>query len=56
MVTNEVRINPKGFVSVPCKYIHIFSKKPDQLFLFLKRQLSFYLEEPFQIITNNHIF
>ena len=56
MVTDEVRINPKGFISIPYKYVHIFSETLDQLFLLLKRQLSSYLEEPFRIITNNHLF
>ena len=34
MMTNEIWIYPRGFISIPCKHINIFPQKIDQL-LFL---------------------
>ena len=33
MMTNEIWIYPRGFISVPCKHINIFSQKINQLLL-----------------------
>ena len=56
MVINDVRIYPGGLVSVSCKYINIFSKKIYQLFLLLRRQLNYNLEEFLLIVANNNFF
>ena len=56
MMTNEVRIQPRGLISILCKHINVSSKKFYQHFLLLKRQLSLDLKELLQIITYNNLF
>ena len=56
MMTDEVWIHPRGFISILYKHINISSKKFYQLFLLLRRQLSPDLKELLWIITYNNIF
>ena len=56
MVTNEIWIHPRSFISTLCERINISSKKFYQLFLLLRKRLSPDLKELLWIITYNNIF
>ena len=56
MMVDEIRVHPRGLISVPCKHINVSSKEFQQLFLLLRRQLSPDLKELLQITTYNKIF
>ena len=55
MVTNKARINSRGVVGVPCKYIDIFSEKSDQFLFFLRRQLRADLKELLRVVVDSDL-
>ena len=55
MMTDEVRIHPRSFISNLCEHVNIPSEKLYQLFLLLKRQLSSDLKKVFRIIIYNKL-
>ena len=47
MMTYEIQVHTRSFVSTSREHVNISSKKLYQLFLLLRRQLSFDLKELF---------
>ena len=56
MIADEIRVHPRGLISVPCKHINVSFEEYQQLFLLLRRQLSPDLKELLRIITYEKIF
>ena len=53
VVTNKARIDARGVVGVPCEHVDIFSKKSDQLLLFLRGQFRTDQEELLRVIVDS---
>ena len=55
MVANKARINARGIVGVPSKYIDISFEKSDQFLFFLRRQLRADLKKLLRVVVDSDL-
>ena len=54
MVTDEVQINPRSFVSTPCEHVYVTPKELYQLFLLFGGKSGSNLEELLWVVADNN--